>query len=72
VQGAVVTAVGRPLDGQGTVFLGDLHPLADLLVELAAWAVDCHASDAEADRDAVGDLNWLFADSAHKSLTHQT
>jgi hypothetical protein len=65
VQRAIFAALGRTRDRDGAVRLLDLHPLRHLLRERAERAGDRDAGRLDRDGDAVGDLDWSFADSAH-------
>src|SRR5262249_27380646 len=66
VQGAMLAAVGGPVDGEGAVVDRHLHLAGDVLVELALWALDVDGSGLDVDLDAIRDLDWLSSDSAHQ------
>src|SRR6202030_1705086 len=62
VQRAVLAALGRARHGQGAVVLRDLHARGHLLLEGAQRTGHRHTTGIDRDGDAVGNLDWSFAD----------
>src|SRR6266545_3922410 len=67
VQSPVLAALRRARDDDRSVLLVDLHAGRDLLGELAEGTVHLNAPGRDGDRDAGRKLDWLLADSTHRS-----
>src|SRR5581483_365179 len=68
VQRAILAALGRARHGDRAVLGRDLHPLRDLLAQLALRPGHGHAARVDRDDDAGGDFDGLSADTTHALL----